>query len=125
MGSHAIVTPGYERRDDRGLFQELVNGVSFAAASRGRMRAGAVMGNHFHKKTRIFFFLASGSADIRTIHVETGAKDSFRLDENQGVFFEPNESHAIRFASETEFLMLKSLPYDPAEPDTYPFPVPG
>jgi dTDP-4-dehydrorhamnose 3,5-epimerase-like enzyme len=124
MSRHAIVTPSYERRDDRGLFQEIVNGVSFAAVSRGRMRAGAVMGNHFHKKTRIFFFLASGSADVRTIHVETGTKDSFRLGENQGVFLEPNESHAIRFTAESEFLMLKSLPYDPAEPDTHPYPVP-
>src|SRR5438128_10690159 len=120
--AHQIVTPSFERRDDRGLFQELVNGVVFAAASRGRMRAGAVMGNHFHKKTRVFFYLTSGRARIATVNVETGAKDAFDLMENQGVYLEPGESHSIRFEAESNFLMFKSLPYDSADPDTYPFP---
>lgn len=124
MPRHAIVTPGFERRDERGLFQEIVSGESFAAVSRGRMRAGAVMGNHFHKRTRIFFFLTSGRARIQTVDVETGAPDAFELSEGQGVYLEPGESHAIRFAEESEFVMLKSIPFDPADPDTYPYPVP-
>ncbi len=121
---HAILRPTFERRDDRGLFCEIVNGFSFAAASRGRMRGGAVMGNHFHKKTRIFFFLVSGSAAVMTVDVATGAKDAFRLGEGEGVYLEPGESHAIRYENDSEFLMLKSLPYDPKDPDTFPHPVP-
>jgi quercetin dioxygenase-like cupin family protein len=121
---HPILRPTFERRDDRGLFCEIVNGFSFAVAIRGRMSAGAVMGNHFHKKTRVFLFLVSGSAAVRTVDTATGAKDAFRLAEGEGVYLEPGESHAIRYETDSEFLMLKSLPYDPKEPDTFPFPVP-
>ena len=121
---HQILHPTFERRDDRGLFSEIVNGFSFAAASRGRMRAGAVMGNHFHKKTRICFFLVSGRAAVKTVDVATGATDTFQLSEGEGVYLEPGESHAIRYQSDSEFVMLKSLAYDPKEPDTFPFPVP-
>jgi dTDP-4-dehydrorhamnose 3,5-epimerase-like enzyme len=121
---HQILRPTFERRDDRGLFSEIVNGFSFAVASRGRMRAGAVMGNHFHKETRIFFFLVAGKAAVKTVDVATGATDAFQLSEGEGVYFEPGESHSIRYQSESEFLMLKSLPYEPTQPDTFPFPVP-
>jgi dTDP-4-dehydrorhamnose 3,5-epimerase-like enzyme len=124
MPRHAILTPGFERRDERGLFQEIVNGEPFAAVSRGRMRAGAVMGNHFHKRTRVLFFLTSGRARIKTVDVETGATDAFELSEGQGVHLEPGESHAIRYIEDSDFVMLKSLPYDPAEPDTYPYTIP-
>jgi hypothetical protein len=42
---------------------------------------------------------------------------------SQGVVFEVNETHAIRFLCD-EFMMLKSLAYDPAvNPDTFPHPV--
>ncbi len=87
------------------------------------MKAGAVLGNHYHKRTRVFFYLTHGQARVRTVHVETGEKDEFSLGENQGVLFETNESHAVRFLRDGEFVMLKSLPYDPADPDTYPHPV--
>ena len=123
--AHPILRPTFERRDERGLFSEIVNGFSFAAVSRGRMRAGAVMGNHFHKKTRIFFFLVSGSAAVRTVDVATGATDAFPLAEGEGVYLEPGESHSIRYETESEFLMLKSLAYDPTQPDTFPYPVPN
>ena len=122
--AHQILRSTYERRDERGLFQEIVNGPSFAAVSRGRMKPGAVMGNHFHKKTRVFFFVVSGSAAIRTVNVETKATDSFTLSEGEGIYLEPGESHAIRYETESEFVMLKSLPYDPKDPDTYPFSIP-
>jgi dTDP-4-dehydrorhamnose 3,5-epimerase-like enzyme len=120
---HQILRPTFERRDDRGVFSEIVNGFSFAAASRGRMRAGAIMGNHFHKKTRIFFFLVAGKAAVKTVEVATGATDAFQLSEGEGVYLEPGESHSIRYEAESEFVMLKSLPYDPKEPDTYEYPI--
>jgi dTDP-4-dehydrorhamnose 3,5-epimerase-like enzyme len=122
--SHQILRPTFERRDDRGVFSEIVNGFSFAAASRGRMRAGAIMGNHFHKKTRIFFFLVAGKAAVKTVDVATGATDAFQLSEGEGVYLEPGESHSIRYQSESEFLMFKSIAYESKDPDTYSFPVP-
>jgi dTDP-4-dehydrorhamnose 3,5-epimerase-like enzyme len=120
---HVILGPTHQRRDERGELREIVNGFPAKALLAGRMNAGAVMGNHYHRRTRVFFFLQSGSADIRTVHAETGARDAFKLAAEQGVVLEPNESHAISFSAESEWLMLKSEAYDPADPDTYPFPV--
>lgn len=105
------------------MFLEIVNGFESKTAVWGRMRAGAVLGNHFHKQTRVFFFLASGSARVSTIHVETGEKDSFPLDAGQACYFEVNESHSVHFTEDGDFVMLKSRAYDPSNPDTYPHPV--
>ncbi len=120
---HAIVVPAFERRDDRGVFREVVNDFDARTLISGEMKAGAVLGNHYHRRTRVFFYLARGEAQVATLHVETGEKDLFSLRENQGVVFEVNETHAVRFLRDGEFTMLKSLAYDAADPDTFPHPV--
>lgn len=120
---HEIIQPGFERRDERGILREVLNGFSAQTLLCGTMHAGAVMGNHYHRKTRVFFYLLRGEARIETVDVATGVRDAFLLSENQGVFLAPGESHAIRYSAESDFLMLKSLPYDPADPDTYSHPV--
>lgn len=121
---HKIVTPGFERKDERGVFREVLNGFEARTFVCGEMKAEAILGNHYHKRTRVFFYLTRGAARVATVDVETGAKDAFELTANQGIFFEVNESHALRFTAESEFVMLKSRPYDPADPDTYRYPVP-
>ena len=122
--AHEIVGPRFERKDDRGVFREILAGFPAGTVVCGDMSAGAVMGNHYHRRTRVFFYLLSGRARVRTVNVETGATDELLLDENRGVFLEPGESHAIRFLVDSRFLMLKSEPYDPADPDTFEHPVP-
>ena len=122
--THAVLGPRFERRDDRGIFREILAGFPAGTVVTGRMSSGAVMGNHYHRRTRVFFYVLAGAADVGTVNVETGAKEKFQLAENEGVYFEPGESHAIRFREDSDFLMLKSLPYDPEDPDTIAFPVP-
>jgi mannose-6-phosphate isomerase-like protein (cupin superfamily) len=118
---HEILTPSFERSDDRGIFREVLNDGSWEALICGRMNPDAVLGNHYHKQTVIFFYIARGLARVTTVHVETKDKDDFFLRSDQGVFLNINESHAIRFMEESDFVMLKSLRYDPADPDTYDF----
>jgi len=121
--THEISGPRFERRDERGVFREILTGFPAGTVVCGRMSAGAVMGNHYHRRTRVFFYLLAGRAEVRTVNVETSAADKFLLRENQGAFLEPGESHAMRFLVDSEFLMLKSEPYDPADPDTIEYPV--
>ena len=123
--AHTVVGPTHVRRDERGELTEVVNGFVGRTLLAGRMKAGAEMGNHYHRRTRVFFFLRSGAAEVRTVHAETGARDAFSLGADQGVLLETNEAHAIRFQAESEWLMLKSEPYDPADPDTFPLDVPA
>jgi dTDP-4-dehydrorhamnose 3,5-epimerase-like enzyme len=113
----------FERRDDRGVFREVLNQGSWESLLQGSMEPGAVMGNHYHKKTTVFFYLLSGAAEVSIIDVETKFRSKFMLVGSQGVFLVPNESHAIRFLDKTEFIMMKSLRYSPEDPDTFHFPV--
>jgi len=121
---HKVVGPTHVRRDERGELAELVNGFPGKTLLAGRMKPGAVMGNHYHRRTRVFFFLRTGSAEVRTLHAESGARDAFALAAGQGVVLETHEAHAIRFTEESDWLMLKSEAYDPADPDTFALSVP-
>jgi dTDP-4-dehydrorhamnose 3,5-epimerase-like enzyme len=121
--SHEILLPAFERTDERGLFREILNDGQWESLLSGSMHANSVIGNHYHKKTVVFFYLTKGAARIKTIHVETSERDDFLLSANQGVLLRVNESHAIGFLEESEFVMLKSLRYNPDDPDTYTFPV--
>lgn len=121
---HPILSPQFERTDSRGVFRELLNEGTWESLLTGTMNAGAVMGNHYHRHTRIYFYLASGAVRIRTIHVETGARDTFRLAAGQAVILQTDESHAIEFVESSSFIMLKSRRYRLDDPDTYPYDVP-
>ncbi len=121
--SHDKISPSFERNDERGLFQEVLNDGHWENLIRGQMNTGAVIGNHYHKETVVFFYLTKGSARVRTVNVNSGAREDFGLQANQGILLKVNESHAIRFEEQSEFIMLKSLRYDPKNPDTYAFPV--
>lgn len=123
--SHSILKPSFERQDHRGLFQELLNTGVWETVIYARMNPDAVLGNHYHKKTEIFLYLLSGAAQIRTVHVESGQRDQFRLEAGSGVLLHTYHSHAIRFTESSEIIMLKSRRYDEADPDTYVLPVEG
>ncbi len=122
--AHTIVNPGFERTDGRGRMIEILNRGPWHTVLSGEMKTGAVMGNHYHKKTLVFFFVPRGRVVIDTVHAETGARDRVTLASGEGVLLTPMESHAIRFQEPSEFLMLKSVPYDPKDPDTFELEVP-
>ncbi|MGB9616217.1 MAG: hypothetical protein ACP5M0_13765 [Desulfomonilaceae bacterium] len=121
--SHTVLGPEYERNDERGLFQEIVSQGPWESLIRGEMRKGAVIGNHYHKLTKIFFFLVKGSVRIRTVNVQTGARDEFYVNSGQGTSLTPYESHAIEFLEDSEIIMLKTHRYDAQAPDTFDYPV--
>ncbi|MGC8603456.1 MAG: hypothetical protein ACP5VS_07200, partial [Desulfomonilaceae bacterium] len=102
--THKIILPGFERTDQRGLFREIINSGQWRAVNWAKMLPGSSLGNHYHKKTVLFFYLINGLAHVKTIDVNTGLKDEFRIKSGQGVFFKPFESHVIDFESESEVL---------------------
>lgn len=119
--AHDIVKPTFTRTDARGLFMEVLNDGRWETLLTGTMNPGAVLGDHYHKETIVFFFLTRGAAHIKTIDVETRARDAFDLRSGEGVLLHTGESHAIHFAELSDFIMLKSKRYDPANPDTFEF----
>ena len=115
----------YIREDSRGLFVEIVNTGPWETVISGAMRKGAVMGNHYHKRTRCLMFLTSGAARVEVVAVESGSRSSTRIWAREGVYLEPNHAHAIRFDEDSTFILAKSLSYSENDPDTFPYVVAG
>jgi quercetin dioxygenase-like cupin family protein len=121
--THDVLNASFTRTDARGTLTEVLNEGHWESLLTGSMNPGAVMGNHYHRETKVFFYLLRGAANIRTIDVETNARDAFALAAGEGVMLHTGESHAIVFTELSDFIMLKSRRYDPANPDTIHFPV--
>jgi len=117
--THAIIRPSFTRQDARGTLRELLNEGVWQSVVQGEMVAGAVMGNHYHRETRVFFFLVGGRARVVIEHINGGAQEDFEIGAFEGVIFQPDYSHAVIFLADSSYFMLKSLPYDPQNPDTY------
>ena len=117
--SRAMLGPSFRREDARGTLVEILNTGSWASLLSGSMKRDAVLGNHYHKSTAVFFFLTRGRARIRTVDVHTGMRDDFVLSADQGVQLVAGESHAICFLEDSEFLMLKSRAHTEADLDTF------
>ncbi len=122
--AHPVLRLAYERNDERGVLRELLTDGTWETILTGEMRAGAVMGNHYHRLTQVYFYLLSGGARIRTIGVDNGERDDFALAANEAVLLKSGESHSITFLQDSQFILLKSRRYDPNNSDTYAYAVP-
>lgn len=115
-----IVTPGFRRVDERGTFLEVLNTGRWESLLSGHMKSQAVMGNHYHKRTDVFFFLTSGRAEVTCFRFDTAERTQRTLKADEGIFLKARTAHAIRFEEDSSFVMLKSARYDDAHPDTFP-----
>ncbi len=115
---------GFIRNDKRGTFVEVINSKTWESIIFGEMKRGAVMGNHYHKKTTVFFYLISGSAQVNIINVITKKTKSVKLAQNEGIILSPDHSHSILYITDSSFIMGKSQKYNKENPDTYSFEVP-
>ena len=118
-----IIRPSFVRQDGRGILRELHNGSGWYSVVQGEMAAGAVMGNHYHKETDVFYFLLSGRARIVIRRIDSSHRDEFVIGAMEGVIFKPFETHTVTFEESGVYLLLRSRPYDPKNTDTFEFPV--
>lgn len=49
---------------------------------------------------------------------------SVQLSARSGLVFNPGFSHSVKFLEKSNFVMGKSIEYNPADPDTFPLQVP-
>ena len=63
---NVILNPSFVRVDKRGVLKELINNPNkkWSVLNYGTMKKGAIIGNHYHKKTEVFFFLTKGKAKV-------------------------------------------------------------
>lgn len=113
-----VLRPTFERADARGLFWELFNEGTWRLVVHGIMEPQAVMGHHYHHVTDVLFFLLTGSADVVFEDPKTGRSGVRQLGQREGLLLKRGIAHAIHFTTRSMFLLLKSEPYRPDDPDT-------
>jgi quercetin dioxygenase-like cupin family protein len=116
-----LQAPTFKRVDDRGTLVEVVNAGPWETVITGTMRPGAVLGNHYHKLTRMFFYLVQGEARVDVVDVASGTRWSRRVAAGEGLYLECGEAHAIRFSRESNYLLLKARRFSPTDADTFAF----
>jgi len=119
-----ILPDNYVRLDERGEFIECVNSEQvWKSINGGFMKKGSVMGNHYHKKCYMLFFLLSGSAEMYMKHVDSSKDEVKKVIMNApgGVIYEPLEVQAVKYLQNSTFLMLKSEVYNVGDNDTFSY----
>jgi hypothetical protein len=116
---HAVMEPVFRREDQRGVLIEAINTGSWGAMLIGEMRAGAVVGNHYHRVTSVYLFLVDGAARVELRDVNSGGRLGYDLQAGHGTLLKPNVSHAVCFVERSRYVMLKSRPYSADDPDTF------
>ena len=116
----SVIDPSFVRTDDRGLFVEIVNEGPWETIIHGSIKAGKVMGNHYHRENRAFFFLTRGKALVKIEHLVDGSSSSLELDGGKGVYFLPFEIHTIEYLEDSDFILMKSYRYSQDNPDIFP-----
>jgi quercetin dioxygenase-like cupin family protein len=114
-----VVRPSFVRRDDRGLFVEIVNEGPWETVIQGTMKRRKKMGNHYHRENKAFFYLTRGRARVRIKHIVDGTEDSVVLHAGEGIYFLPFEIHTITYLEDSDFLLLKSYRYNEKKPDIF------
>ena len=115
------ITDIFKRTDDRGSFIECYNGTTgWQSINGGFMNKGALMGNHYHKKSETLFFVLSGSAEVRARNTrdKNAAVTTWVCKAGEGTLFETLETHAWTFLEDSVFLLLKSKKYT-GDDDTF------
>lgn len=76
-------------------------------------KKGAVLGNHYHKKTDEYFYITRGSCLVRA-----GKSDKVF---NRGAMFviRPQIMHSIECLTDLEFLTFLTEPFDEHNPDLH------
>lgn len=114
-----ILKPILIRKDKRGVFIELINRGVWRGIYFSQMEKGAILGSHYHLKTKVFFYLIAGRATIELINVKTKKRTFSELEKNQGIIIPKGFWHAIKFLKTSSFVMSKSESFRESDPDTY------
>lgn len=112
-----ISKPIFKRRDKRGDFLEVVNYGRWESLIVGKMKKGTEMGHHYHKYTKVLFYLIKGAAKIKTFNLKTKETKEISLSSGLGYLFKPEEVRIIKYKKASRFLMLKSHAYNFQKPD--------
>ncbi len=96
--------------DGRGTIMDIVQDVPFEHATTIFTKKGGVRGNHYHKESVQYLFVASGRLRTVSRNMTTGSTEEAVLAQYDLVVHEPMEAHAYEALEDTVFLVLTRGP---------------
>lgn len=117
-----IIKPGFEHKDERGIFQEVAKG-SWKAMNYAERKKGSIIGNHYHKHIAETAFLVRGAAHVKIVNVKTGKEEEFGIQKGGCFRIEPFEAHALLITEDAVLVMLLSEEFDPDNKDLFAYEV--
>ena len=97
--------------DERGTIMDLLNNVDIKHVGFIFSKAGAIRGNHFHKKASQYTYIISGKMEIIS-RPPGGEPESVIISKGELFLDVPLTEHAMRFIEDTEMLVLTTIPRD-------------
>ena len=104
-----ILQPEFSHKDERRTLTQLFT-RPIAQVNEYNAKKGSILGNHYHKETYEYFYIASGKI-VYNGEVIVSAGQSFLV--------EPLEKHTIICLTNVSMLTFLTKPYSKEEPDTY------
>ena len=112
-----LLQPEFEHADSRRTLRQILT-ANIAQVNTYQVTKGAILGNHFHKETREFFYIMKGTFLV-ILRKLTGESTSQVV--NKGTFFvvEPNNVHLVEALTNGEIMTMLTRAYTPESTDTY------
>lgn len=104
-----ILKPEFVHADGRRSLKQLVT-EDIKQVNHYEAVKGSVLGNHFHKLTREFFYIVKGSILYNHLKI---------LNRNTLFMVEPDEFHSIKCLTEVNMLTFLTKAYTPDDPDIF------
>lgn len=106
------------RQDKRGIILELFRG-NFSQCNLMQMKKGSAWGNHYHKKTREYFYLIKGQIKVNFQDIKTKKKISKIIKSGHDFTVMTYILHTIEVQKSSLCLVLYSQKFQNNHPDHF------
>lgn len=107
-----------EIHDERGILTEVILG-DWKQINTLFSKYGTVRGNHYHKKTKEFFYIINGGVNFTLMNIRSKKECLFTAIQNDLIVIPTYHFHKLEFLSDTLMLSGYTIQYDPKKPDIY------
>lgn len=119
----SIVRISDKAEDERGGLMEIINGEPGLQMNILYTKAGFVRGNHYHKRTKEFFFVLEGEIKFVTVDEDTKERHETVCPPGDRIEIPPTVRHALKSITDSTIIEYKNEAYNDENPDTFPFEV--
>lgn len=113
----------FSHRDDRGSIQGLINEGIWKELNLVTSEAGAVRGDHYHKKTQELFIILEGTIEVCTQKVDqgnlVGERSVYHVKTGDVFWIAPLTNHTFVPLKYSKWINALSEPINKEKPDIY------